>query len=331
MTNVDVVMPVRNGAAFIAESLDSILAQTLPPARIIVSDDGSTDATAEIVKSYAARDPRIEFLPSAGHGVSSARNRGIIRSTAEFIAFCDADDLWMPDKLEKQMAVFAAGSRKIGAVHCNYTHINDDGSPRPQDIPVPPKKRGNICLDMLFHQYVLSGSASAAVVRRSALDEAGYFDERLFLGEDADVWIRIAEKYEWDFSPDTLVAIRVHNASAQRRVDRQRDWKYLFQRLILLNKWYGKVEFPASLLPELRQDVARICLRRFFAPPAVIRLYRQLKSSDLRLARDLFPDFRAYSLTLLPLALSAVVGKIKHLIFKVLLSHDHQRTFRRPR
>ena len=329
--NVDVVIPVFNGERYIVECLESILAQTFPPTHIIVSDDGSQDRTAAIVGDYARKYPHILFLPHRHGGVSSARNRGIRASHAVCIAFCDADDVWLPDKLEKQMALIASTPETTGAVHCSYCHINNDGSPRPQDIAVPPQKRGRIFTDMLFHGYVLSGSASATVVRRAALDDVGYFDEQLFLGEDADVWIRIAEKYDWDFCMEELVKIRVHSASAQRRRDRKRDVKIFFQRLILFGKWYGRIPFPPHLVPELRSEAARICLRRLFMPWSVLGLYRQLKCSNIALARDIFRNFYDYCTALIPLATSAIVSKIKHLIFKVLLRHDHQRTFRRPR
>lgn len=314
---IDVVIPVRNGGAYIADCLDSVLAQTHPIARIFVSDDGSTDNTAAVVATYAARDNRITFMPSVAGGVSSARNRGIRASHAAFIAFIDADDRWLPAKLEKQMAVFAAGNDKLGAVHCAYEYINADGSKRTQDTPIPPKKRGDLFQDLLFHQYVLSGSASAAVVKRSALDDVGLMDERLFLGEDWDLWIRIAEKYDWDFSPDTLTQIRVHDASAQRRPDPERDRKYLFQHIIIYNRWYGKLPFPPEVFTRLRDDAARIMLKRYFKPSAVIELYQQLKNSEYALARDMFPGFFFYCRCLLPMAAMLVATKIRRLILKV--------------
>jgi len=116
---VSVVIPCYNAARFLRETLDSILAQTLPAAEIIVIDDGSTDDSAAIAESYG---PPVRAIRQPNQGESVARNRGIDEAKGDWIAFLDADDLWYPEKLEKQMAV-AAASPDIVCVHTNFRYI----------------------------------------------------------------------------------------------------------------------------------------------------------------------------------------------------------------
>lgn len=101
---VSVIVPVYNGERFLAEAIESILAQTYPSYEIIVIDDGSTDRTREIVLSY----PEIKYLYQTNAGTAAARNRGIEMARGEYLAFLDADDLWMPGKLAIQIAAFEA-------------------------------------------------------------------------------------------------------------------------------------------------------------------------------------------------------------------------------
>ncbi len=103
--NYSVVVPAYNAADTIAETLDSILRQSLPPAEIIVVDDGSTDATAQVAR---ARDPSVTLISQMNRGCGDASNTGIARVTTNFIAFLDADDLWLPDKARRQLTAFAA-------------------------------------------------------------------------------------------------------------------------------------------------------------------------------------------------------------------------------
>lgn len=98
---VSVIIPVYNGERYLAEAIESVLQQTLPPAEVIVVDDGSADGSGAVAQSFAA----VRYLRQVNGGSNAARNRGILHSTGDFLAFLDADDLWMPDKLAVQMAV----------------------------------------------------------------------------------------------------------------------------------------------------------------------------------------------------------------------------------
>ena len=119
---VDVIIPLYNGERYIKEAILSLQNQTYPVSRIIICDDGSRDRGPEVVKTIAQSDHRITLLQSSHGGVSSARNAGIKASSAQYIAFLDADDVWLPTKLEYQMAVFKVASPQVGFVPVSYTH-----------------------------------------------------------------------------------------------------------------------------------------------------------------------------------------------------------------
>ena len=118
LIDVDVVIPVRDGARFLPACLDSVRVQSYAPRTIIVVDDGSSDGTPAILADYARRDPRFTIIRSAPVGVSHARNLGLKASLASYVAFLDADDVWDPTKLECQIGLFTDERPQLGFVHC---------------------------------------------------------------------------------------------------------------------------------------------------------------------------------------------------------------------
>ena len=121
MVRISVVIAVYNGQEHIAETIDSILKQTLPPIEIIVVNDGSTDGTLAVLQPYL---DRITVVDSVNHGVEFARNLGASRATGDWIAFCDHDDVWLPEKLEKQARLILAAP-DIHYVLCDYAEWKD--------------------------------------------------------------------------------------------------------------------------------------------------------------------------------------------------------------
>lgn len=231
--SVDVVIPVYNGAPFIEKALRSVLEQDLPPARIIVVDDGSTDATASIVKGVRGEVP-ISYLYQENGGLSSARNAGIRVCRSRYVAFLDADDEWYPDKLSRQVALFEAGRfPELGAVYCRYDIIDESSTVR-HDCHVvepDPENRGDI-FERILAANKVTGSGSGILVLREALEQVGFFDEKLSACEDWDMWLRLAERYQFDFVPEKLVKIRRHGENMQKD-----DSRMFVNSLIFYNKW----------------------------------------------------------------------------------------------
>ena len=209
-------MPVHNGAAFISKAIGSVLTQTFRDFDLLVIDDGSTDETASVVNSF--QDSRLRYFYQKNRGPSAARNMGIAHSAAAWIAFLDADDYWLPEKLAAQLSV-ARATPDAGMIYCSAQVCTVDGDvlwtyhARVEGRP----------LDQLLVGNCISGSASSAILRRDVLDEIGYFDEGLPLGEDWDLWLRAARATDFAKVDDPLVCIVSRPGSIGKQADQIRD------------------------------------------------------------------------------------------------------------
>ncbi len=245
---IDVVIPVHDGEKFILDALNSAENQTLPPEKIIVVDDGSVDKTYGLVSEYAkSAKVKIEIIKKANGGLSSARNAGIRASKAEFIAFLDADDTWTINKLEKQIKIFKnTAFSNLALVYCNYDVIDTIGVKLYENykVPLDPKRMRGKVFKKLLERNQIASSGSGALVKRSVFDSVGLFDENLKFGEDWDMWLRIAEKFEVDFAPEILAHIRKHAGNMTAS-----SIKTFGNELEFYKKWLGKIEgkHPAPL------------------------------------------------------------------------------------
>ncbi|WP_447973274.1 glycosyltransferase family 2 protein [Nitrospira sp. Kam-Ns4a] len=185
---VSVVIPVYNAADVVAETIESALAQTWTDREILVIDDGSTDGSAEVIRTYG---DRVRYHAFENGGVAKARNRGIALARGRYIALLDHDDLWAPTKLAKQVAVLDARP-EVGLVTTGIAHLDRDGRPS-RDFPTGPSSR--------FYQLFVKGygpTPSAAMIRRTVIERAGGFDERFGSAglDDHEFWPRIAQHCE---------------------------------------------------------------------------------------------------------------------------------------
>jgi len=205
--SVSVIVATYNRADIINETVESILNQTFKNFELIVIDDGSTDNTEEVVNSY--KDNRLQYIKIDNWGgPAKPRNIGIKQSKGTYIAFCDDDDIWSPQKLEKQIEsldnsdhgmVFTM-QKHFGAtsIFSNYFGIG----------PLPFKQ--NRYTNALLRVNCIP--TSTVMVKKSLLDQIGYFDERRsFIAiEDNDLWIRVSKITKIEFIPEVLVQHRVH-------------------------------------------------------------------------------------------------------------------------
>ena len=183
MPAVSIVIPTFNRADLLGGALDSVLAQTTGDWECVVADDGSMDGTPDVVASRAGGDSRIRLV-RIEHGGSPGRSRnaGIRECRGDLIAFLDDDDLWLPGKLASQIALFA-GEPNAAMVCARVDRFGDAEGPWPRSLSKSPDLRSLLSSNSI--------ACSTVVVRRSALDRSGLFDETLLRAQDLDLWLRL--------------------------------------------------------------------------------------------------------------------------------------------
>ena len=211
---VAVIVPMYNGERTVGSTLESVCRQTYGALDIIVVDDGSTDASASIVESYARRDPRIRMLRQQNSGVAAARNFGAASTDAEFLAFVDADDLWAPSKVEQQVLALQQRGSIAGLAYCWFAQI--DAESRVYSLNNRPLAEGWVLQAMCRNNFV--GNGSSMMLRRAAFEAAGGFDpslrDRHAQGcEDMLICLRVAEQFEFRVVPQYLVGYRMTNTN----------------------------------------------------------------------------------------------------------------------
>lgn len=185
---ISVIIPLYNKEQSIASTVRCVLAQTFKDFELIIVNDGSRDGSAEIVRTMLLFDSRIRLIDKSNGGVSSARNEGIRQAQGEYIAFLDADDYWEPDYLQTQTDMIRDFPE--ASIWCTgYGHMTDEQKSSFIAQGVIPDFRGLI--DGYFAHFLYLICTDTVVTRRSIFEEVGYFDERISIGEDIDMWWRI--------------------------------------------------------------------------------------------------------------------------------------------
>ena len=209
LPTVSVIIPAYNRATTIRRAIDSVLSQTHQGFEIIVIDDGSTDATADIVA--AIEDPRLRLIRhDRRRGGSAARNTGIREGSAPFVAFLDSDDEWLASKLERQLEIFERSDEHLALVYTGAVWLYPDGAVD----HVVARRYADLAHRLLTVNVI--GETSLGMVRRTALNEIGGFDETLPSCQDMDVWLRLCERFEADIVAEPLV--RVTKGDDQGRI-----------------------------------------------------------------------------------------------------------------
>ena len=203
---ISVVIPVYNAEKYIAETINSILSQTHTNLEIVAVDDGSKDSSVELLKTFGEK---VRVIEQSNSGPAAARNRGVQEARGEWIAFIDSDDIWLPEKLEKQLA-YTAPKYQWSYTDCVFMGGVNDGR---RDSEFSVKHEGQILKHLVERNFI--GTSSILIRRDLYLDEGG-FDEKLKSIEDWEFWVRIAAREAVGFINEAFVKYRIHPSSSSR-------------------------------------------------------------------------------------------------------------------
>jgi glycosyltransferase involved in cell wall biosynthesis len=308
---VSVIIPVYGAEQYIATTLKSVLEQTYRNFEVLIIDDGGLDRSIEICQQF--QDPRIKIITQKNRGLAGARNTGIRNAQGDYLAFLDADDLWLPEKLEKHVEHLEK-SPSVGISYCCSAFINESGMPL--GIYQTPKLKGITIPNLLCRNPISNGSAP--VIRREVFEEIKfqeniygtvedfYFDDSFRASEDIECWFRIAIKTNWKLEgiPETLTLYRVNSGGLSASVYKQ------------LDSWEKVIEKTRTYAPELVaqwENPARAYQYRYLARRAITlkdgktaaKLFHQALATHWRIlleepSRTILTAAAVYLLWLLP-------------------------------
>ena len=216
MTLVSVIIPTYNRASLVPRAIASVLSQTHRPIELVVVDDGSTDATEEVVRTLEA--PNLRYIRhERNQGQCAAINTGILAAKGEFVSFLDSDDEWRPEMIRKQLDVFAQHDARMGVAYTLAGALGPDGKLAPSHVS---RLHGRIYRDALAQGHV--AHSIAMLVRRRCFDRVGLFDTQFASFQDDDLCFRLAKEYEFGLVPEMLAVI--HPGAADRLTKDRRSY-----------------------------------------------------------------------------------------------------------
>lgn len=275
VTLVSVVLPFLNAERYLEEAVQSVRHQQLPDWELILVDDGSTDRSTWIARDLAAQDDRIRYIDHPGHenlGRSAARNFGVANTTAPYIAFIDADDVWLPETLSEQVELLRNMpdvAMVAGAIEYWYSW---DPSSTKADRVVLRRGMANERLEPpepVLAMYPLGpggGVGVTGLIRRSAFEAVGGFEARFRgYGDDQAVLAKIFLHYPIYVSSRTWYRYRQHDASCMGGLSRMDYWRLRGEFLDWLETYVGQLEDP-RVLEAIRRARREVPYRRLTAP-----------------------------------------------------------------
>jgi len=281
MKLVSVIVPVYNVEAYVAQTIESVLAQTYTNFELIIVDDGSSDRSLEICQQF--KDPRINIIRQKNRGLAGARNTGIRYAQGDYLAFLDSDDLWLPEKLEKHVQHLETASH-VGISFSRSAFIDEAGCAL--GIYQMPKLTGITAEHLLCRNPV--GNGSAPVIRREVFEEIRfqynrygrredfYFDEDFRRSEDIECWLRMVLKTHWTIEgiPEALTLYRVNDKGLSADVFRQLD---SWEKVIAKTRTYAPdliAQWEDSARAYQLRYLARRAIR-FKSPDTAVQLINQ--------------------------------------------------------
>lgn len=248
MYTVDAIIPAYNAERYLVECIESVINQTHRCSSIIIVDDASTDQTPIIGRELAQKyNDRVKYVRHLSNkGPNAARNTGIKASSSSFLAFLDSDDVWLTNKIDTQMALFANASA-LGMVGCGVYHVDEIGNIIGKSYGAVFNDRREI-EDALMIRSIANGSASGVIIRRECFAKLGTFDENLRGAEDRDMWFRISKEYDMKNISEPLVKIRHHPYNAHLNISKMKANQKKFIEKHLINECLCKRQRAMSYI-----------------------------------------------------------------------------------
>jgi glycosyltransferase involved in cell wall biosynthesis len=295
---VSVIMNCLNGEKYLREAIDSVYAQTVQDFEIVFFDNASTDSSARIANSY---DHRMRYMRApATVSLGEARNLAIAAACGEYLAILDCDDIWLPQKLEKQVPFFSDAA--VALVFSDVLLFNDDGYAAPKYGKTPPPQ-GNVFDRMVVFDNFLC--MSTVVIRSAVIKEHHHWFDPVLSGvEDTDLFVRLCRHWQFAYAPHVLCKYRMH----QNSVSYSYPQLFLEEQELVLEK-YGR------LFPEFNAKYSDAFRSRLTRDRAVLEWKNGNSSEARRLIRPLIFKDRSYALVFCAMALPySVVHRIRALV-----------------
>lgn len=300
MPKVSVLLTCYNHIAFLPAALESVLSQTFKDFEIIAIDDGSCDGTREWL---SARNDSLKLIFNEKNlGTYGSLNVALAAASGDFIGILNDDDLWAPEKLEKELALFEAHP-KVGLVHTDGKFIDGEGKVvegSPLGFEFPRTETGDVLLSLVYANKII---ASAVLVRRECFSKLGGFNEGYFGSGDWEMWLRIAEQYDVGFVPEPLTFYRVHGGNASHKLDRiWKDDEMLREWIATRSSAYGEKGYAVH---RLRKALAhnQACLGTVKALNGDAPAGRAAYAKSIKLEPGRFKSYLRYVATFLPRAI----------------------------
>ncbi len=299
---VSVVLPVRDGGAYLADSINSILGQTFVDFELLLIDDGSRDGAVAALAPLAARDPRLRLLENPGAGLVAALNYGLGQARAALVARMDADDVALPKRLARQVA-FLDASPDVALVGAQVAYVDAAGTPTgeqsnfptaPDDVAAALTTRGCV----IRHPTV--------VARKAALLAAGGYRPACERAEDYDLWLRLSERARLANLPEVLLAYRVHGGQTSAGINLDQRFAHDLALIAARERRAGRADPLDGAGEALRFD--RPLPADWRAPPSVAALVSAYGALAYFEGRAAPPPDRSALLSLVACARDALLG-----------------------
>ncbi|MEA2552895.1 MAG: hypothetical protein QOJ65_1071 [Fimbriimonadaceae bacterium] len=297
MPRVSVLVTCYNHLRFLPAAYEGVLNQTYKDWEIITIDDGSTDGTREWLSQRS--EPVTRMFNEKNLGTYGSINVALSHAKGEFIAILNDDDLWAPEKLQKQVELLDSHPN-VGLVHTDGSFIDGDGKPMegtPLGFEFPRFETGDVLLGLVYQNKII---ASGAMARRECFDQLGGFNEEFFGSGDWEMWFRIAERWQVGFVPEPLTFYRVHGDNASHKLERiWRDDQMLREWIAAELDKIDKDRFPEQ---DLRRAKAHnwACLGTVRALNGNPAAGRKAYAESIHLAPERIKSYLRYAATLLP-------------------------------